>query len=278
MIRAIVLGAAVTALAWCAEPLRVDDIIRKSLALESRNFEQSKDYIYQSKEIITESDGSGRAKSTKSRTHDVLILYGRPYSRLIARDGKPLSGSDLNKEEERLRREMEKRRKAAEDPGSKERREYEKNRAESRKFLNEIPEAYNFQLVGEEAISGKPAWVIQAEPRPGYHASDSRAKMFSKIHGRLWIDQSEFQWVKVDAETMDTISFGWFLARLAKGSWFRFEQARVNEEVWLPSHAEIGIDGRLAVFKKLRAGVNISYSNYRKFQTDSKVISTQPLP
>ena len=102
--------------------------------------------------------------------------------------------------------------------------------------------------------------------------------MLSKIHGRIWVDKAEYQWVKLDAETTDTISFGLFLARLGRGSSFRFEQRRINDEVWLPAHAEIAIDGRLALIKRVRAGIDIRYSNYRKFQTDSRIVSTTPTP
>jgi hypothetical protein len=278
MIRAFcVLTAAITILN-AAENEAAVDIVRRSLELENRNRQRARDYTYQQSQTIRQTDGSGRVKSTKSRTHDVLILYGEPYMRLTAKDGKPLSPSEEKKQEQQLQKEMEKRRRQTEDPNSKEHHRWEKERAEQRKFLNEIPEAYDFEVVGEEDVSGQPAWVIAAEPRKDYKARVSDAKMFSKIRGKLWIDKSEYQWVKIEAETTDTISWGLFLARLARGSAFRFEQKRINDEVWLPSHAEISIQGRLALLKKLRAGVDITYSNYRKFQSESRVISTQAVP
>lgn len=254
------------------------DIVKRSLALENRNFRRARDYTCQQNEVIRESDSGGRVTSTKSRAYDLLMIYGRPYRRLIQKDGKPLSTSDQQKEEERLQKVMERRRKESEDENSKERRDFEKHQAEERKFLDEIPAAYDFRLLGEEQLSGRPVWVLQAEPKPGYRARDSRARMLASIHGKLWIDKTEYQWVKIQAETTDTISFGLFLARLSRGSSFRFEQRRVNDEVWLPSHAEIGIDGRLALLKKVRGQIEITYANYRKFQTDSKVVATDALP
>jgi hypothetical protein len=278
MIRVLALALIVTAPVLVAEEPPVDQIIRRSLELDSRNYQLSKDYTYEFKETVTEVDRSGKPGKTRIRLYDVLILYGHPYSRLIGKEGAPLSESERRKEEDRLRKEMEKRRRAAEDPVSKEREEFEKRRARQRQFLNEIPSAFDFRLLGEENVGGHPAWLLQAEPRPGFQPKDSRAKMFSKLHGRIWIDKNEYQWVKVEAETTGTISFGLFLARLSPSSTLSFEQTRVNDEVWLPSHAGVAIEGRLALVKKLRLGVDVSYSNYRKFQTDSKVISTEPLP
>jgi len=249
-----------------------------SLELQNRNFERQKDYAYQARDVIREVDGSGRVKTSRSNTYDVLILYGRPYMRWIEKNGKPLSPSEEAKQEERVRKEMDKRRKEAGDPAGKARRDYEKRRAEEQKFLNEIPEAYNLKLLGEEIVSGQPAWKVAADPKPGYRPRDSRAKMFAKIRGVLWIDKAEHQWVKIEAEVTDTISFGFVLARLSRGTSFRFEQRRVNDEVWLPSHLDIALDARIGLLKRFHAGVEITYSNYKKFQTDSRIVSTESIP
>lgn len=261
----------------CAEESAVS-IVKRSLDLEHRNWERAKDYTYRSRSVTKETDGAGRLKSTSSRTYDVLMVYGRPYMRLVEKDDKPLNASEERKQQERLDKTSAKRRAEAEDPNSKERHDYEKRRADERKFLNEIPEAYAFTIAGEEMVSGKPAWVITAEPKSGYQPRDSRAKMFTKIRGKLWIDKAEYQWVKIQAEVTDTISFGFFLARLSRGSSLRFESTRVNDEVWLPSHAEIAIDARLALVKKIRAGQETTFWNYRKFQTDSRVVTTSAVP
>jgi hypothetical protein len=277
MIRALLLCAALAAVpAFPAES--AVDIVKESLDLLNRNFDRERDYAYQAHDVIREVDSGGRVKTTRSNTYDVLVLYGRPYMREIAKNGKPLTPAENAKQEDRLQKEMEKRHKEAADPNGKAARDYEKRQAEGRKFLNEIPEAYNLTLAGEEVVSGQPAWKILAEPKPDYHPRDSRAKMFSKIRGTLWIDKAEHQWVKIEAEVTDTISFGWFLARLSRGTSFRFEQRRVNDEVWLPSHAEIALDARLALLKRFHAGVDITYSNYKKFQADSHVISTEAIP
>lgn len=274
----IVVAVAACALTVASAAESALDIVKRSLDLQERNFDRGRDYVYQERQTVREIDGSGKVKSTKVQTFDVLRLYGRPYMRLIEKDGKPLSAADEHKQEENLRKEMEKRRKEKEDPNSKERRELEKREQEFRQLVRDVQEAFTFKLTGEDRISGKPSWIIDAEPKPGYRPRSIRASIYPKMRGRLWIDEAEYQWVKVEAEALDTISFGLFLFRVAKGSSFRFEQRRVNDEVWLPSHTELGLDAKLALMKRFRAGIEITYSNYRKFQTDSKVVSTEPVP
>ncbi len=64
----------------------------------------------------------------------------------------------------------------------------------------------------------------------------------------------------------------------------KFEQKRVNDEVWLPTHIEIHGNARIAYMKKLRLEIELTYRDYRKFQTDSKIVDdrrkvgTRPQP
>ena len=84
--------------------------------------------------------------------------------------------------------------------------------------------------------------------------------------------------VKLDAEALDTVSFGLFLVRLNKGARFTLEHTRVNEEVWLPKRVQAAVDARLALVKKFRGQVDVTFSNYRKFQSDSRIVDTAEIP
>ena len=77
------------------------------------------------------------------------------------------------------------------------------------------------------------------------------------------------------ADVIEPLSFGLGLLRIAEGGTVTFEQKRVNEEVWLPSHILIHGDARLAYLKKVRAEIELTYRDYKKFQTDSKIVTTE---
>jgi hypothetical protein len=91
----------------------------------------------------------------------------------------------------------------------------------------------------------------------------------------VWIDKAEYQWVRIEAETIDTISVGLFLARLNPGAKLVFEQTRVNNEIWLPKREVVSGSGRLGLLKKLSLEDDLTWSNFRKFQVDSRIIATQ---
>src|SRR5713226_2890302 len=146
------------------------------------------------------------------------------------------------------------------------------DREEARQFVKEIADAYNFRLAGEENLDGRETVVIDAEPRPGYEPHMKNARFLPKFRFRVWLDRAEKQWVKLDIQCIDTVSVGLFLARLHKGSSIQIEQLRVNDEVWLPKHVSLKLDARLALLKGLNIDEDVTYRDYRKFRTDTRIV------
>ena len=249
-----------------AQPAAID-IVRRSLDRDWTDFEKSKNYTYREKTEVRRYGKNSKLTNSESETHEVLILAGRPYQKLIERDGNALSEKEAAKEQRAQDKELAKR----QGRSPSERAHDEKERAEKRRYLNEIPDAFTFQMVATENVSGQPAWVIDAQPRPGWRAKYSRAKMFSRVSARIWIEQTTYRWVKVDAKVLDTLSFGLGVLRIAPGGTIHVEQAHINNEVWLPSAVLVRADARLALLKKLRAEIDVQFSDYQKFQTESRI-------
>ena len=249
------------------------EIIRRATELDRRNTEIARNYTFLQRQEQREQESNGKFKKSESETFDVTLLEGSPYRRLVARNDQPLSPKDQRKEEEKLQKSIEDRRK--ETPEQRDRRvaEWDRKRQKQREPLKELPEAFNFRLAGEEALNGGVAFVIEGTPKPGYRPKSASTAFFPKIKLRLWIDKADYQWVKIDIESLDTISFGGFLIRLAKGSHVAIETARINNEVWLPKRAEIRGSVRLALVKVMRGEILFTFSDYKKFQTDSRVIA-----
>ena len=248
-----------------------NEIIRRSTDRDFTNFENRKNYTYQERTEFRQYDGKGKLSKTEIETHEILILEGQPYERLIAKNDQPLSEKETAREQKKLDNELEKRKRQS----ASEKAKLDKERMEERKFLHEFTEAFDFKIVGEEPVSGKPAWILSVTPKPGYRAKNSEAKMFAKLRGKVWIDKGEYHWVKAEGEAIDTLSFGFFLFRVAPGAKASFEQTSVNGEVWLPSRISVRAEARIAVVKRMHAEIDITYREYRKFQADSKLVTDQ---
>jgi len=245
------------------------EIVRKSLDRDQVNFERLKNYTYQERIEERELDAKGQVRKTTVEVYDILILAGRPHKRLISRDDKPLSPREESREREKMDAEAAKRKKETAADRSKQ----EKDRELERRYVREIPNAFELKIVGVDQISGRPAWRIEATPRKGYKPpSLPRANLLTKVRGKFWVDQKEFQWVKAEVEAVEALSFGLGLFRIAPGGAINFEQTRVNDEVWLPAHASIRADARVAFLKTMRGDYNFTYKDYRKFQAESKFV------
>jgi hypothetical protein len=75
----------------------------------------------------------------------------------------------------------------------------------------------------------------------------------------------------MELDSIDTISFGWFLFRLQPGARILIDQRWINNEVWLPVHVDVHADARL-LGKMLRVDISQDYRNFRKFSSDSRLI------
>jgi len=251
---------------------QIRDLIRQTAANDMENDKRQRDYTYIQREEEHHLDGKGQVKSTETKTSEVLEIYGEQVERLIAKDDKPLPEKDARKEEEKIQKLIDKRKNESEEERNKREKKEEKDREQNRQFVREVADAYNFTFVGIESLSGRDAYVIDGEPRPGYEPHLKEAKILPKFRFRAWIDKDESQWKKLDIQCIDTVSFGLFLARVHKGSRIIIEQTRINDEVWLPQHIAVKIDVRLALLKNFDVEDDITYRDYKKFRTDTKIV------
>jgi hypothetical protein len=247
-------------------------LLRVVAEKDIENDKRQRDYTYIDREVNHNLDGKGETKSTEVNTYEVLEIYGRQVRRQIEKDDKPLSAKEAAKEEEKIQKIIDKRKNESDEDRKKREEKEIKDREEGRKFVREVADAYDFKLVGTEDVGGRAAWVIDGEPRPGFEGHMKESKFLSKFHGRVWIDKGDLQLAKMDIEAIDTVSVGWVLARIHKGSRFILQQTRVNDEVWLPEHVTFKFDARVALLKGYKIDGDEEYRDYKKFRTSAKIV------
>jgi hypothetical protein len=252
---------------------QIRTLIQKVAANDIENDKKQRDYTYIERDVETRLDGKGYTKSTETKTYEILNIYGEQVQRLIERDDKPISDAEAAKQEEKIQKVISKRRSESETDRHKRTEREAQDRQEARQFEQEIVDAYKFTLLGTELVSGSAAWVISAEPRPGFVPHMKYANYLPKFHGRIWIDKADLQMSKLDVEALDTVSWGLFVARFHKGSHFMIEQARINDEVWLPRQLAFKIDVRVGLLKNFRMDAQQTFRDYKKFSTDSRIVA-----
>jgi len=140
-------------------------------------------------------------------THDVTLVEGSPYRRLIARDDKPLPPAEEKKEREKLDKSIAERQRETPAQRASGWRNGKSNGARSAKPWLEIPDAFESAHRGHRARGRKEAWIIEGTPRPGFRPKSRTApalfpppppRLFPKFKGRLWIDKQDSVWVKME--------------------------------------------------------------------------------
>lgn len=251
---------------------QIQQLIRVCADNDLENDKRQRDYTYVEREEDRNIGGKGEVKSTESKTYDVMEIYGEQVQKLIAKNDKPLSPKDAQKEDEKIQKLIDKRRKESDSDREKRIKKEEKDRQEELQFVKEVADAYNFTFVGIEKLNGRDSYVIDGEPKPGYQPKEKDAKILTKTRFRAWVDKEDSQLAKLDVQFIDTFSWGLFIARLHKGSHFVLENTRVNDEVWLQQHAAIKLDARVALLKNFDYEMDFTDRDYKKFRTDTKII------
>jgi hypothetical protein len=206
----------------------------------------------------TETDVSRTDDKNEVTVSEFVPLGGTPYERVIKKDGKPLTREEQRKENHKYQKALAQRENESPAERKARIRKYENERA----FIRDIPKAYDFKLLGDDTIDGRSAWVIEMTPRAGFMPTAQHANMLSHFQGKLWIDKEELQWIKAEAEAIDTVSIGWIVARIGPGAHFTFEQTRVADGLWMPKCLKV--TGLLKVMMVYGKSVNedITYSGY----------------
>ncbi len=263
--------------------LTASAIIDRSLTRYRENLDIQHNYIFRQREVNQELDGKGQVKKTEIHTYEVFMpCRGDWYEKLVEKDDKPLNDGEQKKETEKLdkycaeqkkheeqhQRDLEKWKEKHADDGQP--APLDKQEREEREIANGIKKVYNFTLDSEEQRDGRQVYVVSAEPNPTHKPDKRWEHLLAKMRGKLWIDAADYQVVKVEADLFDDFAVGLFLFKLHKGAHFEFEQARINGETWLPSREYLKGSGRVA-FVTGRFQQNTTYSDYRKFRTDTKI-------
>lgn len=254
------------------------EIVRRSTEEHTRANKLAENYTFIERQEERGLDSHGHVDHRAAKSYDITLTEGSPYRRLIARNDKPLPADEERKERQNLEKSIAQRR--AETPEQREKRlaDWRRRREHEREFLREVPDAFDFRMAGDQIVDGRRVYVIDATPRPGYKPKTAVGKFLPKIKGRLWIDAETYDWVKTEAVTTDTVSFMGFALRLSPGTRFTILQERVNDEIWLPKRIFVAAQARILLFKKLSSELEITFSDYKKFQSDSRVVATEQAP
>jgi hypothetical protein len=253
------------------------ELMRRVLKYDSLDLSPARDYIYLEEKEERTLGKDGSVEDSNTETREVMNLYDAEYARLIRKNGRELSNSKARAEQSRFDKAVDKR--AHETPESRARREENerKEAAESLVCEDEFLKSFDFHVAGSEPVSGRVAWVVEAEPVAHAAPHCRTLKQLDKFHLKLWIDQKEYRTARFEADNIAPVNFGAFLVRLPTGGLHVvFEAKRHEGGVWLESRLLARMNVRALLFAVVRQEIEWTYSGYRKFHADSRLTALSP--
>ena len=236
-------------------------------------------YSFTQKSISRELGKDGVLREKDSETLQLSFYKGNRIRRKIEKDGKPLSEKQQADEDKNVQKrvaEIEKeiaKREAREARTVSQSSNGTPDGEGQRISIAEVLRASRLVNPRRERFRGRDVVVFDFEPNPNFDFKNAKSflKFFGKTAGVMWIDEQDKQVARLEAVLFDNFKIGGgFLANLKKGASFALEQTRVNDEIWLPSVADISLSVKVLLVKGFNINQIIKSYDYRKFATEVK--------
>ena len=236
-------------------------------------------YAGSQSEEETEFEGDGRVKKRESNEYTFFYLNGEEVTTRVKKDGKLLSAEEQKKENEKTQKRIEElqKRETKKEAKAEKAKEEGKSDEKDEPGIEIFLRACQFVNPRRERFRGQDVLVFDFEPNPEFKAHKMVEKIAQKLAGVVWIDEKAHDVARLEAYfTGDMKIAGGLLANLQKGTSFVFEQAFVNNEVWLPTYLEAHVGVRFLLVKGIKASVATRYWDYKKFNVETLSTIAKP--
>jgi hypothetical protein len=215
----------------------------------------------------------GKIEET-SESRELSFYKGRRLKRRIAKNGKPLTADELEKETRDVERQI----KRIEENLAKEARDERKESAvpgeeeDGRPFsVVNLFKATRFLNPRRERFRERDVIVCDFEPDPELKVSQGLGKFGSTLAGTVWIDPQDKQVVRLESRFIEPFKFrdGAIWASFSKGSTYVVESTLVNNEIWLPAQIDINVGVRMFLVG-FSSNIVTRYSDYKRFKVDAE--------
>lgn len=226
-------------------------------------------YTYDCLQTTQELDGNGQVRKTDSEQREEFFVNGHLIGRVVKRNGQPLTGADLDKENRRVAALVAK---AQTTPPEQ--------RLEGPSIsVSRVLELMDLRNPRREMFRGRPTIVFDFVGRKDMKTHGILEDASKKLRGTVWIDAADLQVAHLEVTVADNFRLaGGFLASVQKGSSFRFDQAQVRGGLWLPAGSEADMQARILMFKNMRERMIQHDYGFRRFGVELGEAEPAPGP
>jgi len=212
-------------------------------------------YLYDKLTTTNSLDAAGDVTARKTQLFEVTLRGGVPDARLVKIEGRDLTPKQIAKEDEKIRR----RRRAF----------LNKDAAKGKPTRNTfVPRglAKRFELtwIRIENVAERPTHVIDFAPRkPAAKETTFADKVANRLSGTIWIDAADLEIARLDVALSERVKLWGGVIGLLNEFTYSLVRKRSSEGVWHNDFAEIGLDARGLLVKRIRIQVVEQSSHFR---------------
>jgi len=248
------------------------DAERNQKASEAAN----RDYTYHVHVEQQELERNGKIKKTETTDSESLTIDGIRVDRIVARDGKPLSDKDTQKESDKIDKEVAK---------AKERREKRASEGKATDSngddiltVSRILELGTFSNPRRIDLNGRPTIVLDYTGDPNAKTHSEFEKVFRDLVGNAWVDEQDRVLIRGQGHFLHDFKVGGGLVlNIHQGFSFDFTASHITANIWLPATLNAQGSARLLLFDGINGRVHLVTSDYRKFHSTSTIIDSNRL-
>jgi hypothetical protein len=247
-----------------------DEVLGKAIARAKIEKDRDLDdrYGFTQRTLEEKFDKTGKLDERIERLYRTVSVEGKPFRRLVEKNGAPPTADDLKKEAEREKKFRERARK----------QETKKREADDEDDV-ELDQAliarYRFHVLRREPVGRREAYVLSFLPRSGEKLPEKRRvdRLLNRLEGMVWLDTTTYSLLKVDMHLTEPASFIGGVANVRRLD-FVLEMTEVFPDYFAPKGINIALEGR-RLFSNMNVKQSSVFSDYfvltpTNSQTDSK--------
>jgi hypothetical protein len=218
-------------------------------------------YTYSSLQTVQDLDSSGRVTQTKTTENEDFFVNSHVIERVVKKDGKPLDQHDEQKETDRVTKLVEKAQKTPPDQP-----------LEGPEIsIGRVLEIMDVSNPRREMYRGRPTILFDFVGRKDAKTHGIAEDASKKLQGTLWVDEADRTVAHMEVSFNDNFHIaGGLVANVQKGSNFRFDQAPVNGEIWLPTGGEGTVQLRVLLVKAVRQHFIEKDYGFKRFHVETQ--------
>lgn len=194
-----------------------------------------------------------------------------PLSRILSRDGKPLTDGEKRVEAERLA-------KLVSNPGelAKLKQTHDQDEQRLKRLMGLMDGAFLYEYDGNDGGFTR----LKFKPDPAFTPPTYEARIFHALSGTLWVDTSQKRLARLQGTLLDRVDFGYgLLGHIEKGGTFELKRQSVNATHWRTCLIDVHVAGRVIFFKTISKDQTEARSDFKPIpsqitvQEASKILS-----